>query len=403
MADGKSLFNEEVSDTIGHLYDFYNSEESPEEFLEKKQILEHILEGIEESILLLSKDYKIRWANRVFLEQTGQKIDDVLGNYCHKIIHGRDSDCGSHMDTCPLQESLQTGSPSTALHHHKNNNSHLYFENKIYPIKNSKGEPSLFVHIGRDVTEKKQIEDERDLANKMLKKAYAELKDIDRLKNDIVSNVSHELRTPITIIKASIEVIQDAESVAEEKKLLTMIETAIDRLNNVVEDFVNASDIYSGDHKLDVEKIDYVGMLKELIGESKMRSKEKNLTFSISIPESLPFVKGDKRAVKKILRNVLINAIKFNKENGRISVVAKEDGPMIQTTITDSGVGIPEEEVGRIFSPLYQLDPTSSRSFEGTGMGLTVAKSLIDSHGGAIWVESKAGKGTSVHFTLPLA
>ncbi len=241
---------------------------------------------------------------------------------------------------------------------------------------------------------------------KVLEDRYAESLNsiIQRLKNDILSNVTHELKTPLTIIKASVQLARDHNSREEQARLYSMALNAVDSLNNIVEDFVTAAYYNAslvGPHFTELELKD---VIPKAIGEMERYAAKRNIAIDLSIPEELPKVNGNPLALKKAFQNILNNAIKFSRENGgEVLVKVEKENSKIKTSISDGGIGIPREKLSSIFEPLYQIDASTSRRYNGTGMGLAVAKSIVTTHGGRTWAESSLDGGTTIHFTLPVA
>lgn len=236
-----------------------------------------------------------------------------------------------------------------------------------------------------------------------LRHAYEELKTIDRLKTDIISNVSHELRTPITIVTTSLELIKEAEDEEDRKQLIQVGLKALKRQNMIVDDLLTGVAVRKNEIIMHLEPFDITSALAFVIAELKPESSEKNVTVRVDAEPSLPQVKCDFEKIMHVLRNLTHNAIKFSRPKGTIIITAKENNSHIEIAVQDRGIGIPENKLSHIFEPLYQGDPTSTRSYEGTGMGLSVVKGIIEAHGGNIWVESELNKGSTFSFTLPLA
>jgi signal transduction histidine kinase len=244
------------------------------------------------------------------------------------------------------------------------------------------------------------IENARLFTN--LEKTYGDLLDVDRLKSDIISNVSHELRTPITISRASFELAREEDSPEERTSLFNIALNALDRLNNIVEDLISASDLQSGTHTFFFRYLDLKTVIKETIKETEETVKGKKVEVVSIVPENLPMVRADSKSLKRALVNITVNAVKFSKdEGGAVKISAVKEDTFVKISISDSGIGISAERLDSIFKPLYQGDASTTREHGGTGMGLAVAKSIIIAHEGKIWAESELGKGTTIHLTLP--
>lgn len=246
------------------------------------------------------------------------------------------------------------------------------------------------VNMLEDLTESK----------KQLEVGYGELKDVDRVKTDIISNVSHELRTPITIAKSSIE-LMDEEDTKEQKKLLAMCENALSRLNEMVENLVNISVIYKGRFVPAREPVDITTAIKAVLQNLTAVAKEKEIELKYMPKDDLPKAKGDKKAIEGVLFSLIDNAIKFNKKGGKVEVKAEKKEGVVQISVKDTGIGIAPEDKERIFEPFFQLDSSTTREYGGTGIGLTLIKAHVEAQKGRVWVESVPGKGSTFFFTLP--
>lgn len=234
-----------------------------------------------------------------------------------------------------------------------------------------------------------------------LKRAYDELKTLDDLKTNIISNVTHELRTPITIAKGSLEMLTEVDDPKTEKMLIKKALDAIARQNMIVEDLVTASKLSEmvPGSDLVLEDVDIEGLIKLMVAEFEVMASEKGIKLNVDLAKSLPAVKADYKKLKHLLKNIMNNAIKFTDE-GSVSVKARDKGDTIEICVADTGIGMAEEHRDAIFENLYQIDPSSTRRYGGTGMGLAIAKHIIEAHGGKIWAESELGKGSSFFVRL---
>ncbi len=251
--------------------------------------------------------------------------------------------------------------------------------------------------------ERRRAEEELQKAHNELQHAYAELRTIETLKNDIIANVSHELRTPLTVAKGTIELAMDEKDEKERKKILRAGKNALLKQNDIIEDLITASEFWRGKLKLKFEDLELEEVLSTMRGEIGRKAEEKNIAIKFSIPERLPKIRADYSALQRILRNLIDNAIKFNKAGGEVTIYAKKNEGMITICISDTGIGIAKEHMGKLFAPLYQIDPSTTRRYSGTGMGLAATKRLVEAHGGRIWAESELGKGSRFCFTVPIS
>ena len=229
------------------------------------------------------------------------------------------------------------------------------------------------------------------------------LKELEKIRRDFVANVSHELRTPLTTIKGYAETLLEGalkEEVASQ--FVQVIKRHSDRLEKIVADLLVLSRIESKEFQLKREIISLSGFVDDVIDFVKEPAEKKRISISRDeIPSSLS-VEADRNHLEQVLINLLDNAIKYTPEGGSIIISAIEkDQREIQFSINDNGIGIPKEDIPRIFERFYRVDKGRSQELGGTGLGLSIVKHLVQAHGGKVWVESQIGKGSTFYFTLP--
>ncbi len=246
-----------------------------------------------------------------------------------------------------------------------------------------------------------EMRQERKWTKEALQKAYEELKTLDELKTNIISNVSHELRTPITIVNSALEVARDEETLEERDKILMVARDALMRQNSIIEDLIRATK--KEKTELTLEPMDVADVITIVGGEVEPTLAKNKLNMNINVEKNLPKVRANFVGLTHLLRNIIDNAIKFNKDEGEVIVEAGEKEGMVEVCVRDTGIGIPEDRLDRIFEDFYQVDSSATRRYSGTGMGLAIAKEIVEAHGEDITVESKPGKGSRFCFTLPIA
>ena len=230
--------------------------------------------------------------------------------------------------------------------------------------------------------------------------------DVEALKSSILANVSHELRTPITIIKLIVDLFEQESFHNKEEKchLLKTARKAMGRLNSTVEDLILASQMQVNDIELIFNELDIAEIILHAVEGLKDVSAQKKIFLSTDLSPGIPKVKSNKNAMIKVLTSILENSIKFmSGEGGTVHIGARKEKGFIVFSIKDDGIGIPPIFINEIFNPFYQVDSSPSRTYGGTGMGLSVAKSIVDRLGGSIWAESAFGSGTNIYFTVPAA
>jgi PAS domain S-box-containing protein len=261
----------------------------------------------------------------------------------------------------------------------------------VSPIRDKDDNVIGFLHLARDVTEKKRYEQR--------------LKELDKMKSAFVSNVSHELRTPLTAIKASADNMLDrliGDLNGKQVGYLTRIKSNSDRLARLINDLLDLSTIEAGKIDLRPTNLPLVTLVKEAAESLRPVAAEKliNLTVMSADPGVIAWADRDK--VIQVLMNLIGNALKFTPARGKVTIaVAKNSAAWMQISVTDTGPGIPAEEVNKVFGRFYQIGQAGTQKTQGTGLGLAISKALVEMHGGKIWVESEAGKGSTFSFTLP--
>ncbi|MBI4367989.1 MAG: PAS domain-containing protein [Candidatus Omnitrophica bacterium] len=231
-----------------------------------------------------------------------------------------------------------------------------------------------------------------------------EIRKLEKLRQEFVANVSHELKTPLTSLKGFVETllrgaVQDPERA---KSFLEMMENDTDRLNRLIDDLLELSQIESKSVPLKPETVDLAETVRQILVRFQSSVQEKKITVENRIKQGTS-VFADRDRLKQILINLVDNAIKFNREGGRIVLEAQETGKEMSVSVSDTGAGIPQENIPRIFERFFRADKARSRELGGTGLGLSIVKHLVEAHGGRIWCESRVGKGSKFFFTVPAA
>jgi signal transduction histidine kinase len=251
-----------------------------------------------------------------------------------------------------------------------------------------------------------RLKSEIELATKELREKNIELKKMDQMKSDFVSNVSHELRTPLTSISGYTKLLlmEKLGSVNDQQKdCLNIVAEESERLTRLINNVLDLSKLESGKIKFKLEKITIKEIATSTIQTLIHVANDKNITIKLKSIGKTPDFKASKDLVKQVFINLLNNALKFTPEDGKISVTIKHQKTtnMIDIAIKDSGDGIEKELIPRLFDKFYQVDSSMTRAYGGTGLGLVIVKHIIDAHKGKIKVKSKIGEGSEFVFSLP--
>jgi two-component system phosphate regulon sensor histidine kinase PhoR len=226
-----------------------------------------------------------------------------------------------------------------------------------------------------------------------------EIKNIEKIKRDFVSNISHELRTPLTSIKGYAETLE--ETVNEEgKRYLDIILRNTERLINIVQDLLLLSELEEV-KSLNIEELDLKALLENVMKIFDQKAKDKGLEISVSAEDNFPIIEADAFKLEQVFINILDNAVKYT-ERGEIAISLKNEIDDVIIEIEDTGIGMPQKDLVRIFERFYVVDKSRSRKMGGTGLGLSIVKHIILLHNGKINVESAYGVGTKLIITLPI-
>jgi len=240
--------------------------------------------------------------------------------------------------------------------------------------------------------------------------AYEKLKSLDELKSNLIADVIHELRTPLAITdelrtplvvaKGALELARGEEDKERRNGLLKMAVDAIVHHNLIVGDLIEAAYMEQGKRKL--EDVNLADVITHVSSEFKPMLIKDELKMETNVQENLPMARANHKQLMHVLRNLISNAIKFNKRGGKILIEARQKGEFAEVSVADTGIGIPKDDLPKVFDRFYQVDASTSRASGSAGMGLAVVKEIVEAHGGKIGVESEP-KGTRFCFTLPIA
>ena len=229
---------------------------------------------------------------------------------------------------------------------------------------------------------------------------------LDRMRREFVANVSHELKTPLTSIKSYTETLLDGDLDDRETavKFLGVINSEADRMTRLVRDLLQLSSLDNKQVKWNMKEVSIVNIVKSSVNKIKIEAVNKGHELDYFVTGDIPNIMADRDRMEQVMLNLLSNAINYTPENGKIHVhveVNPDKDDEIYVKVEDNGMGIPEEDLPRIFERFYRVDKARSREMGGTGLGLSIAKEIIEAHGGKIEIKSKLGIGTTVIVSLP--
>ena len=227
---------------------------------------------------------------------------------------------------------------------------------------------------------------------------------LERARREFVANVSHELRTPLTSIKSYTETLMENQDLPPEtsRRFLGVIDNESDRMARIVKDLLTLSRLDNGKFDLRITVFDTGKLLKNVFDAMVFEAKNRNHEMTLDLDERMPQMTGDRERIEQVVVNILANAVKYTPNGGRIRLSGHVLDDMLWISVTDNGVGIPEEDLPRLFERFYRVEKARSRDKGGTGLGLAIAAEIVRYHNGTIEVASKVDKGTTVTVKLPL-
>jgi len=239
-----------------------------------------------------------------------------------------------------------------------------------------------------------------------IEKVHAQLEEVDRMKTDFISVVSHELRTPLTSIRNAASILMKggpAKRIIEqrEEELLGIIFDNVDRQTRLVNDLLDVSKIEANVMPIFPKPIDMSNLIKDTLALMRPLAEDKNIEVALDFQSPKNMVYADPEHVRRILNNLVSNAIKFTPENGKITVRTEDAGEELKTTVLDTGIGISIFDKENLFNKFYSSSSAAAREKKGCGLGLSITKGLVEAQKGRVWVDSEPGKGSSFYFTLP--
>ncbi len=227
---------------------------------------------------------------------------------------------------------------------------------------------------------------------------------LERMRREFVANVSHELRTPLTSIKSYAETLLDGAMEDRETsvRFLSVIDSEADRMTRLVKDLLQLSRLDNQQMQWNMEEVHFAELVKNCVEKLQINARNKEQQLESFVIGDIPDIKADRDRIEQVVINILGNAIKYTQAGGRITVYIGRTYNHVYVKIADNGIGIPKEDLSRIFERFYRVDKARSREMGGTGLGLSIAREIVEAHNGSISVSSEVGKGTEVTVRLPI-
>ncbi len=363
------------------------------ELQKNKKLLQSVIDILPGTLYSVDTDYNIIVLNKVHFGSklsTSDSLDNIFGKKCYEVFIQRSSPC----PWCKIKEVLSTG--KTLLYETSPNDMREIrtgraFQIFVSAIKDDLGNVIGAVEYGVDITDLRNAKLDSEAAN--------------RAKSEFLANMSHELRTPLNSIIGFSDVLLEGytgDLNEKQTRYLKNISSSGKHLLNIINDILDISKVEAGKAQLHTEILSMESLLKEMLDNMQSLAAKKGIALKISLESNPFYVEVDKGKINQVLYNLIGNAIKFTEDRGLVILRAKMDRDMVYISIQDTGVGISKKDQEKLFKPFSQLDSSVSKKYEGTGLGLALAKKLVVLHGGQIWVESELGKGSTFTFTIPV-
>ncbi|MDY6865371.1 MAG: PAS domain-containing sensor histidine kinase [Halobacteriota archaeon] len=403
--DGSEFFQElsltllEGSEIICAVRDITERKESERALRESEEKYRKIVELSNDAIIIV-QDGRLKFGNAKARDLFGYSIEDIgeidfldhIRSEFKEVVKER------YLDRMAGKDS----SDKFEIDAIRRDGENLFLEVNAIRI-DYKGGPADFIFL-KDITDKKNVEkDLRDSKNKM-ERAYYDLKELDRLKTEFAAIATHEIGTPLSVVKSNIEMLLD-ESFGVitdiQRERLQVVFRNIEYLVKLNKEMMDISRIDAGRLKLKKESCHVHEMVRKTAKEIKSLASDKDLKITVKIDENIPVISCDGNRVRQVLDNLLNNAIKFTPGSGDIRMNVGCDENVVMISVSDNGIGIPEEEHIKIFERFYEVGDYLSHETGGAGLGLAIVKGIVEAHGGKVWVESSLGSGSTFYFTLP--
>ncbi|MFC2059232.1 PAS domain S-box protein [Chloroflexota bacterium] len=409
------------SGVIAVIRDITGRKQAEEAIRESKAKYSALIEYAKDGVVIMQDDV-FKFANKAYLDIIGYTETELVGMHFLNVVEPENREMSVEIhrrrkagEDVPAVRELKLRCKDGTIRDIESSGAAIYYQGKLATM-----------GIVRDITQRKQMEkelqeknEELDLQNEELRAqaeelqaAYQKLKELDQLKDNVLSTVSHELRTPLTSIKGFAEILLNYgdEDKETQREFLTIINEESDRLTRLLDDFLDLARIESGRIRWEKTKLMIPQVIESAMNATHALSAQKDLNVDADLEPDLPPFLGDWDRLVQVVTNLLSNAIKFTPEGGGIRVGVKllkgdkagYTSDMIRVSVADSGIGIAPEDHEHIFEKFGQAGETLTDKPKGTGLGLPISKEIVGHYGGSIWVESELGKGSTFYFTLPL-
>lgn len=352
-----------------------------EKIISEKRKSEAIVESISDGLIVTDERFVILHLNRVAAELFGVSESAAIGSAVGAVV--RDERIMSQIRSASGRWESMRDAPVPILQLERNGRPH-YFRLKLSRINDDEGVLYGVVTLLQDVTQ---------------------FKELDRMKSDFIATLSHEFRTPVTSINMSVDLLNQEVLGSLNPKQKDLVNSAKEdcyRLTKLARELLQLSKLESGRVQLRNEELNVRTVVDFSLRPLTLQFQEKGVTLVNDVPADLPPIIADEQQVSWVITNLVTNALKHTESGGKVRVCAHENEGAVEVSVSDTGRGIPPEHINRIFDRFVQVKHISDSTPGSVGLGLAIAKEIVETYGGSIWVESTVGKGSTFSFRLPL-
>lgn len=335
--------------------------------------------------------------NDEFLRLVEMPKEEVTGSPCRKVFH-----CTASSDSCPVLEAITSGKPRDAVDEHPCNHLPMPYMFTFYPLVDAEGDIKKVLVAIVDFSDViGRLKSELIRSYYRLLNTNRRLRDLEGVASDILAIVSHELKTPLTISMGCIDLALEEEDAGKRKELMLMAKRNLQRQNRIIDGMLELSKIRRGVMTLVFKRRDILPLVQQAVKEKLPFALQNGVRVEMELRE-LPEVEVDPSYLTYALEQIIDNAIKFNRRGGWVRVNTSARDGVVEIAVEDTGIGISEENMERIFEPFYQEDSSPSRKYPGIGLGLTLARKIIEIHRGSIRIEKGQKEGCRFSVILPV-
>lgn len=380
---------------------------------ESNDFLNALIDNITSAIFIVDRDVKIRNFNDPFQALFQKDEDKILGERCGNVIGcaftvDQSKDCGEtkNCNECKLRRSILRSYLEKVPTYREKIVRDFYIQgekiSKYFQFSTKYiqwGQETMVLIIVDDIT---ALETQKLI----LEQQNRELEDLNRQKNEFCGMAAHDLRNPITVIQNSSSIILKylGENLTDkQKEFLKKINDSSQFTIKLLSDLLDISKIESGRLELEITQNDYIDFLKNNIELNNFFANEKDISINLGLRDEIPLIDFDRNKIEQVLNNLISNAIKYSYPNTEINIEVEREGDFLLTKVIDQGQGIPEDEQPNIFKAFQKASTKPTAGEKSTGLGLAIAKKIVEGHKGEIWVKSEVGKGSTFYFKLPMA